>query len=111
MKFDDYQKQARTTLTVSDDNGLALPAYLTLGLVGETGEIAEKVKKIIRNEGGDFSKLDREDIKRELGDVLWYLSAFAGTFDISLDDIASTNLQKLFDRQKRDAINSTGDYR
>lgn len=107
MTFSEYQEKAISLLTVEKN----LEAYLTLGLVGEAGEIAEKVKKIIRNEQGDFAKLNRDDIKRELGDVLWYLSALAQNLNIDLDDVATTNLNKLFDRKARGTINSTGDYR
>jgi NTP pyrophosphatase (non-canonical NTP hydrolase) len=111
MTFNEYQEKAITTLTVHEGGEVNLIAYLTLGLVGESGEIAEKVKKIIRNEGGDFSKLDRADIQKELGDVLWYLSALARTLDLELGDVAQTNLTKLFDRKARGVIKSTGDNR
>ncbi len=111
MTFDEYQKQAAATLTISENGELNLIAYLTLGLVGESGEIAEKVKKIIRNEKNDFSKLDREDIKKELGDVLWYLSTLARSLDINFNDVAETNLTKIADRKARGVINSTGDNR
>ncbi len=110
MNFNDYQKQARTTFTV-DKNTETQIIYLTLGLVGESGEIAEKIKKIIRNEAGDFSKLDLDDIKREIGDVLWYVSTLSNTLGLNLEDVAATNLAKLADRKKRKAIDSTGDYR
>lgn len=111
MNCNEYQQRASTTLTVGDTQQTSLITYLTLGLTGESGEIAEKVKKILRNEAGDFSKLDREDIKRELGDVLWYLSTLAGALDIDLDDVATTNLAKLADRKQRGVIKSTGDNR
>lgn len=111
MTFDDYQERASTTLTLDETKELNLIAYLTLGLVGESGEIAEKVKKIIRNEAADFSKLDRDDIKRELGDVLWYLSTLSRTLGISFEDVADTNLKKLADRKARGVIASTGDNR
>ncbi len=89
--FNDYQVQAKTTFAV--DGGLNTKVYyLTLGLVGEAGEVAEKIKKIIRNHGGDLAQLDRDDIKRELGDVQWYLAMLADTLGLSLDDIARTNL-------------------
>lgn len=107
MTFSEYQEKAIATLTVEEN----LETYLTLGLVGEAGEIAEKVKKIIRNEQGNFATLDPSDMKRELGDVLWYLSALARTLGIDLDDVAETNLAKLLDRKARGTINSTGDYR
>lgn len=109
MNFNDYQTQAKTTNTMTDSN--LAPLYFTLGLTGEAGEIAEKVKKIVRNHDGDFSKLDREDMARELGDVLWYLSMLADTFGVSLNEVAEKNLAKLADRKDRGVIRSTGDYR
>lgn len=109
MNFNDYQAQAKTTNTMTDPT--IAPMYFILGLAGESGEIAEKVKKVIRNDGGDYSTLDREDMARELGDVLWYLSMLADTFGVSLEDVAQKNLAKLADRKDRDVIRSTGDYR
>lgn len=87
------------------------PLYFTLGLTGEAGEIAEKIKKVIRNHDGDYTKLDREDLTKELGDVMWYLAMLADTFDIELDDVARANIAKLADRKNRGVIKSTGDYR
>lgn len=109
MNFNDYQQAATKTNTMTDP--VLAPMYYTLGLTGEAGEIAEKVKKVVRNHGGDFAKLDRDDIKKELGDVLWYLAMLAKTFDIKLDDVAQTNIAKLADRAQRDVIKSTGDNR
>lgn len=109
MNFNDYQQQAKTTNVMKDP--VLAPLYFTLGLTGEAGEIAEKVKKVIRNHGGDFSKLDRDDITKELGDVLWYLAMLANTFDIQLTDVAQKNLAKLSDRKARGVIKSTGDNR
>ena len=109
MNFDEYQAKATTTSTLTDNN--IKPLYFTLGLTGEAGEIAEKIKKIIRNHDGDFSKLDLDDIKKELGDVLWYLAMLSHTFGISFDDVAKTNIDKLADRKARGVIKSTGDNR
>lgn len=109
MNFNDYQTDAAKTNTMTDP--VLAPMYYTLGLTGESGEIAEKVKKIVRNHSGDFSKLDHDDIKKELGDVLWYLAMLAETFDIKLDDVASTNIAKLADRANRGVIKGSGDNR
>lgn len=84
---------------------------LILGLVGESGEIAEKIKKNIRNDGADLSKLDIADMKKELGDVLWYVASVADYFEIPLEDVGQANIAKLADRQKRGVIRSTGDNR
>ena len=84
-----------------------------LGLAGETGEVLEIIKKMIRDKGGVFetAQEDREKLRKELGDVLWYLSALAFYNDIRLEDIAKTNLEKLASRQKRDKIHGSGDDR
>ena len=79
-----------------------------LGLCGEAGEVAEKVKKNIRD---GASPTFKEDMKKELGDVLWYISALARDLDIDLDTIAQMNLQKLKDRQERNQIQGSGDNR
>jgi NTP pyrophosphatase (non-canonical NTP hydrolase) len=79
----------------------------TLGLVGETGEVAEKVKKYIR----DKSKIDPEEIVKELGDVAFYLTGLANYFNSNLDEVLDTNMQKLNDRQSRGVISGSGDNR
>lgn len=107
--MNDYQKKAQTTNVMNDP--VLAPLYFTLGLTGEAGEIAEKIKKVIRNNNADYSTLDREDITKELGDVLWYIAMIAHTFDISLEDVAKTNLTKLADRKARGVLKSTGDNR
>lgn len=84
---------------------------LLLGLVGETGEIAEKAKKIVRDKNSDFSQWDTEDLKKELGDTLWYVAVIADHFDVPLDDVAQLNLAKLADRQHRAVIGGSGDDR
>ena len=85
--------------------------HLVLGLVGEAGEIAEKIKKLIRDENGDLARLDRDDMAAELGDVLWYTAVLADFLDLSLTDIAHRNVDKLADRQRRAVIGGTGDNR
>ena len=79
----------------------------TLGLMGETGEIAEKVKKMLR----DDTKVSKDDIIKELGDVAFYLTAIANYFDSSLTDVLEVNVDKLDDRAKRGVIRGSGDNR
>lgn len=110
MTFDEYQKQAASTSTI-DPNSLTAPYYFALGLTGEAGEVAEKLKKILRNNNNDFSKLDLGEFKKELGDVLWYLAMISHQFGISFSDVATSNLAKLADRKDRNVIKSTGDNR
>lgn len=117
MNFNEYQNQAirtdvayNATTKSSRYNGYMEKA---LGLAGETGEVLEIIKKMIRDKGGVFetTQEDREKLKKELGDVLWYLSAVAYYNDIELEDIAKTNLDKLASRQRRDKIHGSGDDR
>lgn len=79
----------------------------TLGLVGEAGEIAEKIKKMLR----DDHKVDRDDIIKELGDVAFYLTALANYFDGSLADVLEVNMDKLNSRQARGVLRGSGDNR
>lgn len=114
MKFDDYQKQAITTDSYGGGpQTLGSEAFYNklLGLCGESGEVADKFKKIFRNQEGRMSAEDKQEIVKELGDVLWYLSAIAEYLEVPLGDVASKNLDKLFDRKKRNVIKSAGDNR
>jgi NTP pyrophosphatase (non-canonical NTP hydrolase) len=109
MNLDEYQKLAKRTAAPYDTKNAVFA--LLLGLVGETGEIAEKAKKIVRDQDSDFSKFDKEDLKKELGDVLWYIAIVADYFDISLEDIGQKNIDKLASRQARGKLSGSGDNR
>lgn len=113
MTFDDYQKQAISTDVYGGQGEVTSIAFINkvLGLVGESGEVADKVKKLHRNNGGAMSEEERQELLKELGDVLWYLSAIANYLGTSLDDVATRNLEKLFDRKARGVIKSKGDNR
>ena len=106
--LDMYQKVALTTAIYPREQAIIYP---TLGLTGEAGEVANKVKKIIRD-GSNFKdeKLVSE-IKAEIGDCLWYIAVLASDFDIKLSDIASANLEKLEKRKERGTIHGSGDNR
>jgi len=109
MNFKEYQKKSKKTAVYSKKNGLI---YTTLGLLGESGEIAEKLKRIFRGEDdGKLTSKRKKEIEKELGDVLWYLSQLATELDLSLDKIASNNLEKLFSRKKRQTLKGKGDNR
>ena len=110
MTFDDYQKQALTTALKSDDEFKDMMHWV-LGLNGEAGEVAEKLKKIIRDKNGEISEADKQELAKELGDVLWYLAVFAYDLGVSFDEIAATNLRKLADRQNRNMLRGSGDNR
>lgn len=109
MDFKEYQKKSRkTAIYPNRDNNFI---YTTLGLVGESGEIAEKVKKIIRDKEGVINDETREELNKELGDVLWYLAQTASELKLSLDDIAENNIKKLYSRKKRGKLHGDGDNR
>ena len=82
-----------------------------LGLNGESGEAAEKIKKVIRDKKGRISHATRNALKMELGDVLWYLTMCCHEFKLDLNDVAESNLKKLEDRRKRKVIQGNGDDR
>ncbi len=107
MTFNDYQKKAMTTAI---DEGSELEQRV-LGLVGESGEIADKVKKWYRDQGGDLAKLDKKDLAAELGDVLWYVATFADFLGYNLDTIAQENIAKLARRNQRGRLTGSGDNR
>ena len=111
MDFDEYQKLASRTANFTGKQAEYALAYLGLGVAGEAGEVVEKIKKIIRNDNGVVTPERREELKREMGDVLWYLSQLARHLDISFSDIAKINIEKLADRAKRNVIASEGDNR
>ena len=106
--LDMYQQVAKTTAIYPREQAIIYP---TLGLTGEAGEVANKVKKIIRD--GSDSKDERlvSEIKSEIGDCLWYIAVLADDFNIKLSDIASTNLEKLEKRKEKGTIHGSGDNR
>ena len=109
MTFEEYQKESRrTALYPNKDNNFVYP---TLGLSGEAGEVAEKIKKVLRDKGGVMDDATREEIKKELGDVLWYVAQIASELGLSMEDIADTNIKKLLSRLERGVIGGNGDNR
>lgn len=109
MTFEEYEsKSSETAKYPNVGNNFVYP---TLGLAGETGEVAEKVKKILRDKGGTVSDKDREEIKKELGDVLWYLSRVSVEMGLSLESVAQSNIEKLFSRLERGKLGGEGDNR
>ena len=109
MNLSDYQERSRATAVYPDAGRNLL--YPTLGLCGEAGEVAEKIKKMVRDEGGVLSEDRRQALSKEMGDVLWYLAQLATEADLDLDAIAEANLAKLLSRQQRDSLNGSGDDR
>ena len=113
MNFTDYQQKAITTLTNRHAYGDVTPELLgqVLGLVGESGEIAEKFKKLIRDHGGEITEETKTEITKELGDILWYISSVSHCLGVSLEDIAAKNLTKVLSRKDRGMIAGSGDNR
>ena len=85
--------------------------YPALGLAGEAGEVCEKIKKIMRDKGGVISEEDSLELSKELGDVLWYVSALACEINVALSSVAEENLDKLSSRQDRGKLQGSGDNR
>ncbi len=109
MELNHYQKEARTTAKYP--NVGTNPIYPTLGLAGEAGEVADKVKKVIRDKNGVFDTETRKKIMFELGDVLWYVAQLSSELGYSLETVAHENLAKLASRAKRGKISGDGDKR
>lgn len=109
MDLNAYQRGARQTARYPDVG--SNPIYPTLGLCGEAGEVADKVKKVLRDQNGEFSPEVAQALMLELGDVLWYVAQLATELDLDLDDVATANLDKLASRAARNVISGSGDDR
>ena len=123
-----YQEFARSTAVYPgrDEGGFNPLAYCTFGLTGESGEIAEKIKKRYRLGGpeafcpgatvehkGKTETYEEfvENLKKELGDVLWYVAGLASELKLDLSDVADANVEKLSSRQARGVLKGAGDNR
>jgi NTP pyrophosphatase (non-canonical NTP hydrolase) len=109
MDFNEYQAAARETAQYP--NMGANIYYPMLGLAGETGEVAEKIKKLMRDHDGVMTPERRDALKKELGDVLWYVAALCSELELRMADVAEHNIAKLRDRKARGAIRGDGDNR
>lgn len=106
MNINDYQDQAVKTAIYKHP-----VIYPALGLANEAGEVLGKIKKVLRDNDGDFTAEKREEIGSEIGDVLWYIAALARDLDLSMSDIAQCNLDKLNSRMARGVLGGSGDNR
>jgi NTP pyrophosphatase (non-canonical NTP hydrolase) len=109
MTFEEYQKKSRETAIYPDLGKNFI--YPTLGLAGESGEVAEKIKKILRDKGGVVDEETKVEIAKELGDVIWYLAQISTELGLSLEEIASENIKKLQSRKERGVLGGGGDNR
>jgi len=109
MKLNEYQEKAISTAIYP--RTYAVGTYPVLGLCGEAGEVAEKVKKVIRDKNGIYDPEDVDNIKKELGDVLWYVANIAWDFNIPLEKVAEMNIEKLQSRKDRGKLRGSGDDR
>lgn len=113
MQLNDYSKRALTTLSHNYEYG-DIDAQLmgqVLGLSGESGEILEKFKKILRDKKGKLSDEDKTEILKELGDVLWYVNAIAHLLGSDIEYVAQANIEKLASRKQRGVLHGNGDNR
>jgi NTP pyrophosphatase (non-canonical NTP hydrolase) len=109
MNFNKYQAEAtKTAIYPNKGNN---PYYPTLGLCGEAGEVAEKIKKVMRDDGGEISIEKSAEIMKEIGDVLWYIAALCEELDIDMETCAILNIEKLKSRQQRGTLQGSGDNR
>lgn len=120
MTFAEYQRLAAETAVYPDiavnPNSVGESCggnyiYPALGLCGESGEVAEKVKKIIRDKDGFVEETDRVAVAKELGDVLWYVSALCKEFQLDMGAVAQGNLDKLAARAAKGTLGGSGDNR
>jgi NTP pyrophosphatase (non-canonical NTP hydrolase) len=109
MTLEEYQKKSRKTAQYPDAGSNFV--YPTLGLAGEAGEVAEKIKKIIRDDGGEILPEKKLEIEKELGDVLWYVSQIATELGLELEQVAEKNIEKLYSRMDRGKLHGSGDNR
>jgi len=108
MELNEYQKAALSTAIYPNDGTIS---YLALALCGEAGEVADKVKKVLRDKQGQFYTPDITAIAMELGDVLWYAANLAKVLGYNLSDIATLNIEKINGRIERGTLHGIGDNR
>lgn len=109
MNFNEYQIKARTTAVYPNlGNNYVYPC---LGLSGESGEVAEKIKKIIRDDEGIITSEKRMELIKELGDVMWYVANLACELNVELDLVAIKNIEKLKKRKEENKLHGNGDNR
>ena len=104
MELNEYQKKAKET-------AFGNFTLYVLGVCGESGELANKWKKIVRDQDGKTTNEQRHELNSEIGDILWYVSMLASNLDFTLENIAIHNISKLEDRKQRGQLRGNGDNR
>jgi NTP pyrophosphatase (non-canonical NTP hydrolase) len=108
MTLNEYEQFALSTAIYGEGQKITYP---TLGLAGESGEVADKVKKVLRDYDGVFTDELKLNIAKEIGDVLWYITALSRDLGFSLEEVAKMNVDKLESRKQRNVISGSGDDR
>ncbi len=108
MTLNEYQSKALETAIYPQETAIVYP---TLGLTGEAGEVSDKVKKVIRDNGSEFTDDKKREIAKEIGDVLWYCATLSRDLGFTLEEIAQINYEKLHSRQVRGQLHGSGDNR
>ena len=113
MNIQEYGQQAITTLTSDHDYGEISPELMAqvLGLVGESGEVAEKFKKLVRDKQGGLAAEDKTELLKELGDIVWYVNSIAVLLGSDLETVLENNLEKVLSRKARGVTKGSGDNR
>lgn len=111
MELNEFQRHALETAVYPGRWNTGGILYTTLGLNGEAGEVADKVKKVIRDDEGVFDDAKTVAIASELGDVLWYVATLADELGYTLAEVAATNVAKLKNRAERNVLSGSGDNR
>jgi len=109
MTFTEYKEKSIHT-KIYPQGELAIP-YVVLGLMGEAGEVAEKVKKVLRDNKGNFTEEIKQSLGKEMGDVLWYLACLCDELGLNFDDVAQDNIDKLAKRAQEGKLSGSGDNR
>lgn len=113
MNIQEYSEQAITTLTSDHDYGEITPELMAqvLGLVGESGEVAEKFKKLVRDKYGVLTDENKAELLKELGDIVWYVNSIAILLGSDLEAVLRNNLKKVLSRKERGVTKGSGDNR
>ena len=111
LNFFEYEKEAAKTAVYPGSGELTGLMYTALGLAGEAGEFADQVKKVLRDDDGVPTEVRKDKLKKELGDVMWYMARCCAELGFSLEEVAYHNVKKLADRKERGVLQGDGGIR